>query len=75
MPRVLHTHRRGHFAPGGIVGYPLERLHEEVAYLAYYLHWQPDALLTMEHGDRRLWVAEVADIHRRAESQAHEAQV
>ncbi|MGE0598878.1 MAG: DUF6760 family protein [Dehalococcoidia bacterium] len=69
---MLNTNRRGHFPPGGIVGYPLEQLHEEVAYLAYYLHWQPDSILSMEHADRRLWVAEVADIHRRAETQVSE---
>ena len=66
------ANRCGHLAPGGIVGYPLERIREEVAYLAYYLHWQPDAILELEHEDRRLWVREVADIHSRAQSAAQE---
>ena len=70
---MFNTNRRGHFSPGGIVGYPLERLHEEVAYLAYYLHWQPDQLMNMEHGDRRLWVRQVADIHHRAAAAAEGA--
>ena len=67
---MLDAHRRGHFAPGGIVGYPLERLEEEVAYLAYYLHWEHTELMAMEHGDRRMWVGQVADIHRRAAAAA-----
>ncbi len=66
MPGVFDSHRRGYLAPGGVVGYPLERLEEEVAYLAYYLHWQHEELLNMEHGDRRMWVGQVADIHSRA---------
>ena len=70
VPGVFDADRRGHFAPGGILGYPLDRIQEEVAYLAYYLHWPPDRLLDMEHGDRRMWVGQVADIHRRAATAA-----
>ncbi|MGL4651169.1 MAG: DUF6760 family protein [Caldilineaceae bacterium] len=51
--------------PGGIVGYPLDRLHEEVAYLAYYLHWPLDEILALQHEDRLRWVDEVARINRR----------
>ena len=40
--------------------YATDRLHEEVAYLAYHLHWSLDDLLDLEHGDRRRWVTEVA---------------
>jgi hypothetical protein len=43
----------------------LDRLHEEVAYIAYHFHWQPDAVLQMEHGDRQRWVEEIAKINRR----------
>jgi hypothetical protein len=70
VPGVLDANRRGHLPPGGIVGYPLERIQEEVAYLAYNLHWQHEELLNMEHGDRRLWVGKVADIHRSAATRA-----
>ena len=47
------------------MGYPLEQLNEEVAYLAFHLKWPPDALLEMEHGDRRQWVHEVANFNER----------
>ena len=50
---------------GGIVGYPLERLHEEVAYIAYHFHWSHDDILHMEHHERQQWVEEIAKINRR----------
>ncbi|MDY6892242.1 MAG: DUF6760 family protein [Chloroflexota bacterium] len=46
-------------------GYPLEDLFEEVAYIAYYLHWPLDDILMMEHDDRREWVEKIAEINRR----------
>lgn len=53
---------------GGIVGYPLDRLREEVAYLAYHFHWPLDEILDLEHGERQVWVQEVANINRRLNS-------
>ena len=46
-----------------MMGYPLDRLYEEVAYIAYHFHWPADQLLGMEHGDRRRWAAEIARIN------------
>ena len=46
-------------------GYPLDQLHEEIAFLAYYLHWDYDTLLSLEHNDRRRWCEEVSKINRR----------
>ena len=66
MSRVRAQVRSGLGATlGGIVGYPLDRLHEEVAYLAYHFHWPLEDVLNLEHGDRRRWVYEVAKINRR----------
>ncbi len=48
-----------------MTGYPLERLHEEVAYIAYYFHWPLMDILTLEHRQRRRWVEEIAKINRR----------
>lgn len=50
---------------GGVAGYPIERLYEEVAYLAYHFHWDPQVLLNLDHAERRRWVSEVAAINRR----------
>jgi hypothetical protein len=45
--------------------YPSERLVEEVAYLAYYLHWPHDQIMNMSHRERQQWVAETARINSR----------
>src|SRR5215471_1112840 len=52
-------------ASGGIVGYPLERLREEVAFIAYYFHWADEAVLNLEHAERRQWVDEISKINRK----------
>ena len=44
---------------------PESRLHSEIAYLAYHLHWPLDDLLDLEHPLRRTYVAEVATLNRR----------
>ncbi|MFL6337419.1 MAG: DUF6760 family protein [Pyrinomonadaceae bacterium] len=45
--------------------YPLARLYEEVAYIAFHFHWPHDDLLALEHGARRRWVEEIARLNRR----------
>ena len=60
-PRV----RGGDGRHGGILGYPLERLHQEVAYIAYHFHWPHAEIMDLEHADRQRWVKEIADINRR----------
>lgn len=64
--------RGGHRSPGGVVGYPLERLYEEVAYIAYHFHWQPEVILAMEHRERQAWAAQIAAINRRLNESAEE---
>ena len=44
---------------------PQERLYEEMAYLAYHLHWPYDQLLNLEHPDRLRWMEEVSKINQR----------
>ena len=51
---------------GGVVGYPLKALYEEVAFVAYHFHWPPEAILDLEHAERRRWVAEISSINQRA---------
>ncbi len=47
--------------------YAADRLHEEVAYVAYHFHWGLDIILDMEHRDRQRWVSEIATLVERAE--------
>lgn len=39
---------------------------DEVTYLAYHVHWALDTLLDLEHGDRRRFVRQVAELNERA---------
>lgn len=48
-----------------MTGYPLEQIHEEVAYIAYHFHWPLQHVLDLEHRQRRLWVRQIATINRR----------
>ncbi|HYU81088.1 MAG TPA: DUF6760 family protein [Vicinamibacterales bacterium] len=48
-----------------MIGYPSGRLLEEVAYVAYYLHWPYHEIMAMDHRERRWWIAEVSRIHDR----------
>jgi hypothetical protein len=57
--------RGGSQPTGGIAGYPLEKLYEEVAYLAYHFHWPPEYLLELDHFERHRWVEQVAAINRK----------
>ncbi len=48
----------------GIVGYPLEQLYEEAAFLAYHFHWSEQEILDLEHWERRQWCEEISSINR-----------
>jgi hypothetical protein len=45
--------------------YAADRIHEEVAYLAYHFHWSLDQILDLEHPDRLRYVAYVARLNGR----------
>ena len=53
------------------MGYPLEAVYEEVAFVAFHFHWPPDQIMNMEHEERRRWVAEISSINQ--ELNEHEA--
>jgi hypothetical protein len=48
------------------VTYPADRIHHEVAYVAYHFHWSLGDILDLEHADRLRYVAEIASINERA---------
>jgi hypothetical protein len=47
------------------VTYAPDRLHEEVAYIAFHFHWGLDSLLDLEHADRLRYVEEIGRINSR----------
>ena len=42
----------------------MERLYEEVAYIAYHFHWPLEEILRLEHRDRQRWVEEIGKINQ-----------
>ena len=48
-----------------MVGYPIDQLTEEVAFIAYHFHWPHDQIMNLEHYDRRNWVAQISQLHQR----------
>lgn len=53
---------------GGVTIYPLDRLYEEMAYIAYHFHWSWDELVQMDHRERQRWVDEIVAINTRLNS-------
>jgi len=47
------------------VTYAIDRLYEEVAYVAYHFHWSLDEILDLEHPMRREFVEQIGSINRR----------
>ena len=54
---------------GGIIGYPLDQLNEEVAFVAYHFHWSNAEIIAMEHAERRMWVEQISTINERMNEQ------
>jgi len=50
-------------------GYPLTQLREEVAYIAYHLHWPYEQVMGLDHLERKQWAAEIAKINERLNEQ------
>jgi hypothetical protein len=44
------------------VTYATDRLHREIAYVAYHFHWSLDDILDLEHHDRRRYAEEIASL-------------
>ena len=61
--------RDGARQPGGVWRYPIERLYEEVAYVAYHFHWPHEQILDLDHLERGTWVREIAKINQRLNEQ------
>jgi hypothetical protein len=38
-------------------------LYKEVAFIAYHFHWPHEAVMTLEHAERRRWVEEISAIN------------
>ena len=45
--------------------YATDRMFEEIAYVAYHLHWSMDEIIDLEHPLRQRFVEEIGRINRR----------
>ncbi|MEZ4434200.1 MAG: DUF6760 family protein [bacterium] len=63
MPSLRGRVRRGAPPAGGSLSYPSDRLREEVAYLAHYLHWPYETVMAMSHLERAAWVRQTAHLN------------
>jgi hypothetical protein len=41
----------------------LDQLHQEIAFIAYYLHWSHREIMELEHRQRRRWCEEISKIN------------
>ena len=39
-------------------------LYEEMAFIAYHIHWSHDELMHLDHSERRRWCREISSINR-----------
>jgi len=53
--------------------YPVERLYEEMAYLAYHFHWPCEEIMQFDHLERQRWVKQVSAINSRLNGAAETA--
>ncbi len=74
MPELLAHVPGGDERGGGIVGYPLDSLFEEVAFVAYHFHWDLDLILGLTHGDRQRFIEEISAINRQMNEKPAQAQ-
>ncbi|MFE2379269.1 MULTISPECIES: DUF6760 family protein [unclassified Streptomyces] len=49
--------------------YATERVHEEIAYIAYHFHWSLEDILDLEHRDRRRYAEQIATLVTRASAE------
>jgi hypothetical protein len=72
VPLVQQSFSSGVSLIGGILGYPSEQLHEEVAFIAYHFHWSLADILGLVHRDRQSWVEEIIKLRQHTDSIAGE---
>jgi hypothetical protein len=43
----------------------LDRLYEEIAYIAYHFHWSRDEIMGIPHKERHRWVKEISESNKK----------
>jgi hypothetical protein len=50
--------------------YPVNALYEEMAFIAFHLHWSHGELMNLGHAERRRWCDEISRVNRTLEGAA-----
>ncbi len=45
--------------------YPADKIYEEAAFVAYYVHWSRDEVMNLTHNERIRWCKEISEINRK----------
>ena len=53
--------------------YPADKIYEEAAFIAYYMHWSHDEIMQMSHRDRLRWCREISRINSRLNQEPENA--
>ncbi len=53
--------------------YPADKIYEEAAFIAYYMHWSHDDIMQMSHRDRLRWCREISRINSRLKQEPENA--
>jgi len=53
-----------------LIGYPIEQVYKEVAFISYYFHWSFEEVMTLEHLERRRWCQEISAINHKINEEA-----
>ncbi|MGJ4951501.1 DUF6760 family protein [Bradyrhizobium sp. HKCCYLS20291] len=70
MSALRREVRAGARTCGGIVGYPLDQIVQEVAFVAYHFHWSRTEIYDMAHPERRQWVEQISRLNQAAQDEA-----
>ena len=67
MPTLWKGDRRSckFYGSRSIKTYPAEKIYEEAAFIAYYVHWSHDEIMNMSHLERVRWCNEISGINRK----------
>lgn len=58
-----------------IKGYPVDKIYEEVAFIAYYFHWSYESIMSMEHEERLRWCREISKINKRLNGESEKKNI
>ncbi|MFC1705837.1 DUF6760 family protein [Planctomycetota bacterium] len=43
----------------------MDKLYQEVGYVAYHFHWSREEILNLNHSERHRWIKEISEINKR----------